>query len=474
MIKHTSVLTLIFIMTSLFVTSEQLEVNLYAQFGIGDSLIVLLEKSNELLSSEEQDSMMNNAKTMMQQITNADGLSLSYKLLANVYEQIGKYDSALHFYNKAILLIEDDSIAIDCIFAKAHLLDDLNRLDSSIYYYKKGITLSNQSKDYHRQADLHYYLGGVYNYIGQNQSALHYSLLSKHYYDSTGSEENQWHVYNILGIIYEETAMYAESLEHYLVALKLAKESVEPEALMKVSNNIAVFYSLNKESQKAITHWENALELAKLNGLKKDECYVLSNMGEELLLIDDSLRSKKYIDRSVSLYDEVGDTCEIAYAFSGLGMYYTKYEMFKDAQSILSEAVLICNDCDLISVSAGLNLQLAELSIKRNNDRKAIDYLNVSISQSEVVGFIHDQRDAHKMLYEIYKRQGNDILSLYELEQYQLFKDSLLSENEQQRLAVIETELKVQEELVNLDFNLIAQSFEQKKDDLKLAQLNDS
>ena len=209
-------------------------ISLYKQnFSYDDVYAKLMAlKGNILLRTDRAaDMMAHNFSFIKMAEEHSDTLNMARGTLGigNVNLRLKKYDEALNWYHKALLLMNNDVFKEKLSFIYnniAIIFYHLDKEDSAIYYVKKGIQYSAEDENYTNLANAYFLYGGLlaeYKHINEAETAFKQAI----------------EVRRKIGDIY------------YIIT---------------DMSQLALFYYNNNEPQKGIALCKEGLELLKKNG----------------------------------------------------------------------------------------------------------------------------------------------------------------------------------------------------------------
>lgn len=131
-----------------------------------------------------------------------------YKLLSNVYSQMGVlynyqdvYEEAIRMHEKAaqLVFLEGDSSDLPFVFRDiARVYDAINKNDSAVMYFQKAAIIANETGDRHRYSSILTELGDLYREMGIYDKA--FECLFESLNDSVN--RNMYPTYSSLGHAY--------------------------------------------------------------------------------------------------------------------------------------------------------------------------------------------------------------------------------------------------------------------------------
>jgi len=240
--------------------------------------------------------------------------------------------------------------------------------------------------------------------------------------------------YNSLGQLYKSQGNLSFSLEYYVKCLEISQSMGNKLAIAFAYSNIGNIYSEQKDYIKALDFYQRSLVINKGIDKVKDVADLYLEIGAILLEMEYEdfntldLESSSSQEGSLNLEmikseEEKIEFVEELYQ-SGLDIYVALESKFGIASAN-------------ISISK-LNYKLEKYPLSNKNALKAY-----GISQD--IGDIHLEKSAVNMLYQSYKKLGDDSNTLKMYEKYMVLKDSVESEENQK--AAIQQEYKYKYEV---------------------------
>ncbi|WP_119844129.1 ATP-binding protein [Reichenbachiella sp. MSK19-1] len=348
--------------------------------------------------------------------------------------------------------IADTKLISDVLFAYGENMNDLDSLDSAMYYYVQSLTLADSMEYSYRAAEAHYGISSIANSLGNNVLAMQHILKAKKYYEELGTNQNAWHIWNLLGIIYDELSDQSKAFEYYYRALEVAKRSTDTNAEIIVSNNLAILYELIGKSAEAKELYWSAIEKAHVLGLDEDEAYLLGNIGCIFLEEKDTIRAQAVLMRSLTLTKKAGRGCDLAYPYEGMAELYGIKKEYDSASWYYDQAILLAKRCQNHMLVASALRHLGEIQIETHALSKGLKHLKESLALCERFQLIEERVKSNFSLYKIYKKVGDLGTALRYFEAYQRSRDLLLSDQERSEVSKVTANYEFEKKLHLLAF----------------------
>ena len=199
-------------------------------------------------------------------------IAQSYRSIGLLYTDMGYYDMALDYNEKAlsirkIELGEENEYTAQSECNIGYVYYNLGDFKKALEYYFKALTIQKKvHNDYHPSIAYSYNnIGGVYKRLGDYDHALEYyskaldireKILGLEHPDIATS-------YNNIGLVYYSIGDYDKALEYYSKALVIRKKVLgleHPDIATSYNNIGLVYYSLG-DYDKALEYYSKALDI---------------------------------------------------------------------------------------------------------------------------------------------------------------------------------------------------------------------
>ena len=300
------------------------------------------------------------------------------------------------------------------------------------------------------------------------------NFLSLRMYDfAKTAEKKKWMVtaLNIQGISYNLKKNYKKALSCFQNALELAEKIEDTIGIVNSLGNVGVIYDFQGDYSKALEYYIRKLELSKII---EDDHEVATALGNIAVVYD--LQGKTDIalanyKHALSIFYELGDKPGVATTLSNIGVLYKQKGDLNKALEYYNKALLIEKEIKVNEHGLSfLYYSIGVLYKKQDKLNLAIEFLQKSKKIQEKMNSINNLDYIAINLYEIYKKRRNykQALSMHEL--YFNVKDSIKKMEAKQELYKFEInkeyELKKQaDSIINIEEKKILE--EKRKSDIK-------
>ncbi|MGK7903718.1 MAG: tetratricopeptide repeat protein [Hormoscilla sp.] len=266
-----------------------------------------------------------------------------------VYKKLGEEGRALEFYNLALRRYEEggDRAGIAIVLQNiGGLYRGQGSRKKALDYYnrvRKIIAELGDGAEYEVRVALKVkilkQIAGLEKELGQGEKALEsyqeLLLMSRELADSSTEAATL----NAMGTIYYEEGKWQEALAYYQQGLSIERDRGSSRELGTTLNNIGAVYKQQGEATRALEFYDRALQISREVGDRISEAIALSNIGAVYLDREDSQQALKNYSSAWSILKEVGDRSSKAATLTGLGAAYRNLGQDRQALNYYQQAL---------------------------------------------------------------------------------------------------------------------------------------
>lgn len=337
------------------------------------------------------------------------GQAFAYKNLGTVYLNRGQYKTSRQYLQKALMLFKETGDAEQT--GNIYNLFGLNYAERGEYQralemYNRGLEIFRQIKDLDGEA-----------VVACN-----------------------------IGIVYYGTGNYNKAFELYHHALRIYQKLDNPMAVSNLYNNIGLIYSEQKRYEKAREYYHKSLAIDSGLDNIKGVIMAYNNIGSSYAHQDALDSSLHYHSMVLELAGKIQDRQAISHAQINIGELYLLKAQYKQADSCfnLAHAAKIEMDDKLGQTIVLLNK--GKLYYLTNAFSQSVNAYENCLDLARQISSVKYLKEASYGLFEVYDKMGNENKAFTHFKQYQVYKDSLLSENTNNRIFNIEALYKTEQE----------------------------
>jgi tetratricopeptide (TPR) repeat protein len=318
------------------------------------------------------------------------------------------------YANEAIELSKknaDKSFVIKCYNNIANLYTANYNYDSALYFYKKIIEIGQSDKDSISLGNTYYLMAKVFYKQDKYAKSMKYNFEALGILEKTDEKGFVSDIYLDLGRIYYFSNNPDKSLEYYEKSLKNASEISDSLRIAKIYSWLGYAYGQKNLDSLSLEYHKKALVVAKGTENKASIAIYTSSVGDSYIKLEEYNIALEYIINANKLFEEI-----------------SHYEGF-------SWTLMSSSNCYR---ELGSFIKAAENGQKAFEISTSMKFNNIAKLSSE-------------SLYKTYKELNNYTLSIFYLENYLAYSDTLLNEGKLTEMAEIQTKHEIEkQELENL------------------------
>ncbi len=257
-------------------------------------------------------------------------------------------------------------------------------------------------------------------------------------------------------------------------ARKIGEQNSDLFVLTWSSYQFGVFYSDLKNYDLSLSYFEEAKELAH----KSKDPYAIARTGSGIASIEimrgNFDRALEVNAEALAIYRQCGQKTGESRALNDLGMLYKKLGNISEAIKNLSAALELRVNLNYAQGIITSQIELADIYIELGELEKAKSLLIPALQISETSGAKLKESRTNKLLYSLYKKEGNTQLALLHFEKFFAVQSILSGEEMSNKISLLQqknaTEKSDQEaeihRLKNVDLKKAYSEIEEKNKDI--------
>ena len=286
-------------------------------------------------------------------------------------------------------------------------------------------------------------LGIIYGQTGDLTNALKTFLKTHKLCQALNDQEAEAHALNNLSIIYMHLGDYNKALEYNLQSLKIYQSSQLRQNEMRALQNIGVIYFELEAYTEALEYFQKAAEILKDAADKHTYALTLLNIGRTFHKLDDSDDALAFMQESLALMTHLEDTSGVSYALDALGKTLLDLGRLEESEAYLKRSLEIQRSLNDTKGETESCLNFGELYLNQGSYENAIMYFERGLELATKISLKAETYRAHRGLARAYKAVNQFEKVAEHLEQYIHVKDSLFSDNSDQRFQALRVQYEV-------------------------------
>ncbi|WP_253450794.1 diguanylate cyclase [Natronospira proteinivora] len=278
--------------------------------------------------------------------------------------------------------------------------------------------------------------------------------------ETLGSPEKRGRALHLLGTVKAEQGRLAEAIDTFFEAREILADTDDHAGHGRALMAIGVAYLMAEEYRGGRDYLEEARALAETHGLDGLKLAAINNLA----IVAQNLEG---MEASLSLYQEALDLAraqdnqpEVARVLALLCQPLVETGQLDDAEAACLEGKDLLDELGSLRLRAGVGVNLARLRLAQGEPDQAEAHLREAVDLAE--GKVPTvERDAHRVLYELYEERGDYRLALEAYQRVHALNESMLAEDRRRESARLEAQYELDRsereiELLELDRQLAA------------------
>ena len=352
-------------------------------------------------------------------------------------------DSSIYFAQQGLELAKDlDYVSGEAFSIKqiAQGLIYMGKYDEALGNANQALDLYKSLRDEVGEASVLREIGTVQMYKGDFSAAMENFKKAVVLYENNGNLKGQAASFNALGNVAQKKGDYPQASEYLHKALGISQKLGDKSGEADELNNLGIIYELQDDLDKALANYGDAIAIYKTLNDKLGLAIGLHNAGIILKKTEKYDSAIYNFKRAMTLDLETGSLDGVAYDKKEMGETYLLMGEIDTAYVFLHDALKLSLEFKDPVVSVPTMTGLGFIHQIKNNTDSAIYYLNTAFTRAKEVELKNEQKEAAKALYKLFDQLGN-IKKAYEYHRiYHILKESLFSEENIKKLAMVEAE----------------------------------
>jgi len=310
------------------------------------SCLVLLFLSF-LQNISAQSSKIDSLSTLVASTVDPDKKGELLLELAPLYfrKDLEKYKALVDQAKAIKTFAADEGNAHKISYHYSNILDRESQYDKAKDSYQE--LLSETNLDSALVSLINYKLGNLLRKEGRNDKAIEHLLIAKEIDQKRKDVLREASVDIVLGIIHKQTQQYPEAVAYYSSAYEVYKAHDQKENMSTAVLNIANVHMRQDSFSKALTTYQEALDLA--NKTEKDEdllAYIYNNLSNLYTRLDNHKKALEYAEKSYELRKDLAGTKEKLNSLIGIAQNQEALNRIDQSLSTVKKALAMAASAD--------------------------------------------------------------------------------------------------------------------------------
>ncbi|GAB4340463.1 MAG: hypothetical protein OHK0038_19970 [Flammeovirgaceae bacterium] len=419
------------------------------------------EKPILLNKIAEEEILKNNFESSLKHAQEAVSIAQKYKLdeqemygnlnISKYYKYKRQFATALDFALKALRIAEKKGKKQDkyvCLTETAFLYQDWNAYEKVVEYLESAFAVAKEMNDKQKEVDIANLIGLSYLNLGKPKEALKYFMIVKDNLKDSNDQSAYVSSLRRLTDIYQRIGDYENALKYNQEILDIKQRLNDLAGAATQLNYIGFLYKqLNRENE-ALKVFEDAVKLNReLKRPEKDNTSLLINIG----VIN---QNKGNLNKALSTFQEVlniaklsGDAGDIANADKYVATTYISMGDFSNAKKYMEDAISNAKIAGRTDILESGYKRLAQIHKLAGNTKKALDTFEEYVQLKDSLVEIERRKQAEQIAKSADAEKQESKLRLLQMDQEM---QQLTLQNLQMEAKRKEQELELQAQKLSL------------------------
>ena len=266
-------------------------------------------------------------------------------------------------------------------------------------------------------------------------AALYYAKLAR---DSLGIADS----YNSLAYLFNNTGEVIKGIEFFQQALRIQKQIGDVVGEANTLYNLGSVYLKQEEVESGVNNLKQAIKIFKSIGDKQAEANGYSTLAHAFLKSNDTSSFYSFTDKAIAIFIAIGDKKNLSDCYANKASQKISVKNYQEAEFLSKQSIQIAKEIGNKKVLALSYYHLSGITLLRDkNYSKAEELALESYDLTKEIGYIQNMANSCQRLYAIYVKKENYKKALEYLNLYHLWNDSI--KNDQTQKAAIKNKFKI-------------------------------
>ncbi len=381
-------------------------VNVYTNLGIADYM------QNDLNSAEQN---FRKALSAANRLKDEKSIARINNNLGMIRWRFGDYQAALNYYEKSIQAKEklhDEKGVLNTLINTGLIAIEMGNYHKANDILDSSLEMAQDLKDNYHTAQIYNYKAQSYSFLGDYDKALEFITKALEIYQQGEYSSETAQLQNNIAVIYFELGDYEKAMEFSFKALVTFEKSGNELEIARIYNNLGNAYYQLKDLDQALEYHNISLNKRRTLNLDSEIENSLNNIGQVYEEKEDYPTALNYYLESLEINKRLNNKWNIANISNNLGKLYIAIRVYDSADYYLEMAAKIAEEIKARKLLMENYLHRYRLHKARGDVNLALEYYQ---NYTSLKDSLFSQESNEKIA---------DINARYELNKYE--KEKLL------------------------------------------------
>jgi len=328
---------------------------------------------------------------------------------------------------------------IEKTITKIEALANTNIPNAFLLIDQANTELLTSPNDSH-QARIHNLSSYLYLLSSKFDLAFIHIVKAREYANKSSNQYELAESKRLEAVLYTVTNLQSESLPLFLEALKIHK-SLNSNKVFYTLQGISLYYRSIGDFEKYSAYGQLLLDDPLTHSDLKLKGLALYTLGEGALKLGRFDQAERYLKASIDTFKKISSIL-VSEAFITLAELELKRNNPKQALEILDQSRVTATENNYAVANVQSELLKATIHVTNSQNEKAKTVLNLLLTSSQID--LSSQQQSHKKLAEIFENEKNLKQAIYHLKKYKSVSDRLFKDTQETKATFYNARLNVE------------------------------
>jgi signal transduction histidine kinase len=284
----------------------------------------------------------------------------------------------------------------------------------------------------------------ILNELGTNlreisqEEAMSYSIEAEQLSIELKNKSGEAKAKENIAWIYYRQGQWQKSFSYSEKAYELALQASDYEEAARILNNLGALYYEQQNFAMAIVQFKEAYRISKSTDDLYTQIRSLNNVGYNFIQLGELDSALYYANKSIETNRNAGSPYLTAFTFRIIGDVNLAKAELDLAEAAFRKSLGFSEIQGILTLEASLLHRLGNTLLQKGNLVEAEEFLKRGIKLSSENSFLDELSKSHKYLAKVYEAEGKIAAAFEEQSKYLSLNDSLLSQTNKDRLALLQ------------------------------------
>ncbi|MFQ5752098.1 MAG: tetratricopeptide repeat protein, partial [bacterium] len=256
-------------------------------------------------------------------------------------------------------------------------------------------------------SDVYFKLGICYEESSRWQESLEAYNTLLQISEKTNQPKGQTDALLRIGRIHGKLGNWELALSNYERCLQIAKQHQVPNMISRVYNNIGIIYFQTGDYDQATKYFEQTLVAVDCEKGAFDQAHALTNIGIIANIRGDHSAALVSYQKALKIYESKGNRQDLARIYHNIGMTHTDRREWDEAIHAFKRCLKLANEVEDKQLYALTYLNMGKTLVRQRNLNKAKEYIEKALKIFKRTDDTLNVAEAYHLFGLIYDTQGD-------------------------------------------------------------------